>query len=272
MPGLRTGFIDLDSLTAGLQPSELIIIAARPGMGKTTFALNIAEHVAIKDKQKKAVGIFSVEMSKEELIKRFLASIARIDGLALKKGLFKKDDWMKLTNAMEIIRNAPIFVDDRAFKIGEIRSRARKLELELRPTQTPLGLIVIDYIQLLEGTGKFRENRVLDLAEVSKALKILAKDLKIPIVVLSQLNRTSEKSRKGDEPLLSDLRDSGAIEQDADVVAFIHREGYYERSDPDKEKLAKIIIAKQRNGPTGKIDLTYEGKFTRFENAAFHPG
>jgi replicative DNA helicase len=207
-------------------------------------------------------------MSKEELIKRLVSSIARIDGQKLKKGIFdRKNDWMNITNAMEIIRKAPIHVDDNAYKIGELRSRARKLEMELRSTSAPLSLIIIDYIQLLEGSGRYRENRVLDIAEVSKALKALAKDLKIPIVVLSQLSRSVDKGRKDNRPILSDLRDSGAIEQDADVVAFIHREFYYDKTDTVKEKLATLIISKQRNGPTGDINLIYEGKYTRFSNA-----
>jgi replicative DNA helicase len=263
--GLRTGFADFDALTAGLQPSDLIIIAARPSMGKTSLALNIAEHVAINEK--KAVGIFSAEISKEALIKILVASIARIDGLKLRKGIFdSKNDWANITNAIEVIRKAPIYIDDSAYEIGDLHSRARKLEMDLRATSAPLSLIIIDYIQLLEGSGRFSANRALDIAEVSKALKALAKDLKIPIVVLSQLNR-SVYGRKDNRPILSDLRYSGAIEQYADVVVFIHREFYYDKSDLDKQKSANLIIAKNRNGSTGDIDLIFEARYQRFSNA-----
>ncbi|MDR2192161.1 MAG: replicative DNA helicase [Endomicrobium sp.] len=266
VPGLRTGFDKLDEMTAGLQPSELIILAARPSMGKTSFALNIAEHVALKEK--KPVAIFSLEMSKEALMMRFLASNAMVDAQKLRKGRFAPADWSRLTTSAQKISESPIFIDDSSsISVIELRARARKLAAELEAKKTPLSLIMIDYIQIMRGSNKNGnfESRQLEVAEISRSLKGLARDLNIPVIALSQLSRKPEdRGRKDNKPQLSDLRDSGAIEQDADVVAFIHREGYYRREDPDLEKLATLIIGKQRNGPTGDIDLIFEKEYTRF--------
>ncbi|MCL2334682.1 MAG: replicative DNA helicase [Endomicrobia bacterium] len=266
VPGLRTGFDKLDEMTAGLQPSELIILAARPSMGKTSFALNIAEYVALEEK--KPVAIFSLEMSKEALMMRFLASNAMVDAQKLRKGRFAPADWSRLTTSAQKISEAPIFIDDSSsISVIELRAKARKLATELKVKNTPLSLIMIDYIQIMRGSNKNGgfESRQLEVAEISRSLKGLARDLNIPVIALSQLSRKPEdRGRKDNKPQLSDLRDSGAIEQDADVVAFIHREGYYRREDPDLEKAATLIIGKQRNGPTGDIDLVFEKEYTRF--------
>ena len=266
VPGLRTGFDKFDEMTAGLQPSELIIIAARPSMGKTSFGLNIAEHVALKEK--KPVAVFSLEMSKEALMMRFLASNAMVDAQKLRKGRFAPADWSRLTTSAQKISESPIFIDDSSsISVIELRARARKLATELEAKNTPLALIMVDYIQIMRGSNKNGnfESRQLEVAEISRSLKGLARDLNIPVIALSQLSRKPEdRGRKDNKPQLSDLRDSGAIEQDADVVAFIHREGYYNREDPDLEKSATLIIGKQRNGPTGDIDLIFEKEYTRF--------
>ncbi|MCL2485037.1 MAG: replicative DNA helicase [Endomicrobia bacterium] len=267
IPGLRTGFTELDAKTAGLQPSELIILAARPSMGKTSFALNIAEHVALQEK--KPVAIFSLEMSKESLVFRFLSSIARINAHDLRKGRFPASSFVDITNAMHKISESPIYIEDSSdVSVIELRSRARRLATELESKKTPLSLIIIDYIQIMRGSGKYVESRQLEVAEISRSLKGLARDLKVPVIALSQLSRKTEDRGQNKEPQLSDLRDSGAIEQDADVVAFIHREGYYKREDPDLKNSATVIIGKQRNGPTGKIPLVFEEEFTKFSNSS----
>jgi replicative DNA helicase len=265
--GLRTGFKDLDRKTAGLHPSELTILAARPGMGKTAFALNIAEHVAVNEK--KPVAVFSLEMSAESLIMRFLASRAQVEAGKLRTGYFDQSSWSRLTSAAQLIAESPLHIDDTAgLSITELSTRARRLANDLKSKQTPLALIVIDYLQLMRGT-KNNQDRQNEISEISRALKGLARNLKVPVIALSQLSRQTEQSgRKGNKPQLSDLRDSGAIEQDADVVQFIYREGYYDKDDPDKEKLATLMIAKQRNGPLGDVDLIFEGKFTRFYDSA----
>ena len=267
--GLRTGFDDFDKLTSGLQPSELIIIAGRPGMGKTTFALNIAEFVSINSG--KPVAIFSLEMASEALITRFIASIARVDGNTLKSGFFKPNEWPALTTAVQKIGNSPLFISDSTeMSAIQLRAAARKLAMKLEKKGTPLSLIIIDYLQLIKdsGSGKKFESKQIETAEISRSLKALARDLKIPVIALSQLSRQTEQRGKDKRPMLSDLRDSGAIEQDADVVAFVHRDGYYDKDDPDKQNHAEIIISKQRNGATGKIELVYEGKYTKFYNKA----
>lgn len=267
--GLRTGFDDFDKLTSGLQPSELIIIAGRPGMGKTTFALNIAEFVGINSQ--KPVAIFSLEMASEALITRFIASIARIEGSKLKNGYFKPTDWPALTNAATKIGNSPLFISDSTeMSAIQLRAAARKLAMKLEKKGTPLSLIIIDYLQLIKdsGSGKKFESKQIETAEISRSLKALARDLKIPVIALSQLSRQTEQRGKDKRPMLSDLRDSGAIEQDADVVAFVHRDGYYDKDDPDKKNHAEIIISKQRNGATGTIQLVYEGEYTKFYNKA----
>ena len=270
VPGLRTGFTDLDKTTAGLQPSELIIIAGRPSMGKTAFALNIAEYVAVTSKKPQSVAIFSLEMSKEALMMRFLASVAQVSGQDLRKGYFKNSDWPKLTTAMDKIGKASMYICDADMTAIDIRATAKKLATKLEKKGNPLSLIIIDYLQLIRGigNGKKIESKQIETAEISRSLKALAKDLKVPVIALSQLSRSSEKRGKETKPLLSDLRDSGAIEQDADVVAFVHREGYYAKDDPDKKNQAEIIIAKQRNGPVGTVELIFEGEYTKFYNKA----
>lgn len=269
VPGLRTGFTDLDTMTAGLQPSELIIIAARPSMGKTAFALNIAENVAIVEK--KPVAVFSLEMSKESLVMRFLASQSRVKAHDLRKGRFQPSDWGRLTTAAHKISEAPIFIEDSSdLSVIELRARARRLATELEAKKTPLSLIVIDYIQIMRGSSRNAESRQQEIAEISRSLKGLARDLKVPVIALSQLSRkTEDRGRKDNKPQLSDLRESGAIEQDADLVAFIYREGYYNKTDPDVKNNATIIIGKQRNGPVGEIELVFESEYTKFSNKEY---
>ncbi|MDR2709237.1 MAG: replicative DNA helicase [Elusimicrobiota bacterium] len=273
VPGLSTGFIELDKITSGLQDSELIIIAARPSMGKTSFALNIAENVAIARNPGVPTLIFSLEMSAEELMRRMLSSVSGVALQNLRNGNFNKTDaWLSITKAMSRISEAPIYLDKSSMvNIMELRARARRMSMELKNQGTPLGLIIIDYLQMLVGTGRYGSDKVNEVGEISRYLKALAKDLKVPIVALSQLNRSSEKrGTKDNRPVLSDLRDSGAIEQDADVVAFIHRDWYYDRTNVDKEHQATIIVAKQRNGPTGDVTLEFDGSLTRFNNASMH--
>jgi len=266
--GLSTGFADFDSMTTGFHPSELIILAARPSMGKTAFALNIAEHVAVENK--KAVAIFSLEMKKEALMSRFLASLARVNASKLRNGRYNSKDWPKLTTAAEKIAEAPIFIDDDSnIGIIELRLRVRKLAMELMAKGSQLALVIIDYIQFIRGSDRKFESRQQEVSDISRSLKALAKDLDAPVVVLSQLSRrTEEKGRKDNKPQLSDLRDSGAIEQDADLVAMLYREGYYNREDPDLQKKATLIIGKQRNGPTGEINLVFEGEYVKFSDGS----
>jgi replicative DNA helicase len=262
--GVPTGFTDLDELTSGLQPADLIIVAARPSMGKTSLVLNIAQHVGTKTA--KTVGIFSLEMSKEQLFLRMLTAEARIDAQRMRRGYLGERDWGRLSQAIGTLSEAKIFIDDSA-SIGvlEMRAKSRRLAAEHQ-----LDLIIIDYIQLMQGRGKF-ENRTLELASISRSLKALAKELRVPVVVLSQLSRAPE-SRADHRPQLSDLRESGALEQDADVVMFIFREEQYRDADgqPNQEAqgLAEIIIGKQRNGPTGTAKLAFIKEHTRFENLA----
>ncbi|MDR1928794.1 MAG: replicative DNA helicase [Endomicrobium sp.] len=264
--GLSTGFIDFDTKTTGLHAAELIVLAARPSMGKTALALNIAEHVAIIEK--KSVAIFSLEMKQEALMSRFLSSLAKVNICKLRNGQYSSSDWPKLTSAAEKISEAPIFIDDDSnINVLELRVRARKLAVELQTTDKPLSLLIIDYIQFIRGfESKIKfESRQQEVSDISRALKSLAKDLDIPIIVLSQLSRkTEERSRKDNKPQLSDLRDSGAIEQDADIVVMLYREGYYNREDHDIQKKATLIIGKQRNGPIGEINLVFEGEYAKF--------
>jgi replicative DNA helicase len=261
VPGLRTGFNDLDKMTAGLQPSELIIIAARPSMGKTALALNIAEHVAMNEK--KAVAIFSLEMSKESLMLRLLCSAARVNSHNTRQGYISTQNWSKLTTVATKLSEAPIYIDDSSsLNVMELRARARRLATELKVQGKELSLVVIDYIQIMRGIGRV-ESRQQEMADISRSLKGLARDLNIPVVALSQLSRKPEEKGREGKPQLSDLRESGALEQDADVVGFIYREGYYKRDVTDKT--ATLIIAKQRNGPTGDINLIFERDYTRFE-------
>ena len=268
--GLATGFTKLDQLTSGLQKGELIIIAARPSMGKTAFAINIAENAAIQSKA--IVAVFSLEMSKESLLRRMLASQAWVDQRKLQTGFLGREDQQKLQNALEQLIEARLFIDDSAgISLAEMRAKARRL----KQTAGGLDLIVVDYLQLMSATlpaagGKRYENRTQEVSAISRGLKALAKELEVPVVALSQLSRASERRGDDKRPMLSDLRESGSIEQDADVVMFIHREAYYNRteemSESDRAK-SEIIIAKQRNGPTDTALLNFVAKFTRFDNA-----
>jgi replicative DNA helicase len=262
--GLSTGLVDLDRMTAGLQQGELIIVAGRPSMGKTTLVMNMAEHVALEEK--KAVAVFSMEMSGPQLAMRMIGSIGRVDQHQLRTGTFKEDDWPKLVEAVGKLNEAQIYIDDTAgLNVLEVRSRARRLHRQCGG----LSMIVVDYLQLMSGTGGGREeNRATEIAEISRSLKSLAKELKVPVVALSQLNRSVD-ARQDKRPMMSDLRESGAIEQDADVILFIYRDEVY-NATPENAGVAELIIAKQRNGPVGKVPLTFLGKFTRFGNAA-HP-
>ena len=263
--GIRTDFYELDTMTNGLQRSDLIILAARPSMGKTAFALNIAQNVAIKEKV--PVAIFSLEMSKEQLVQRMLCSQAEVDTQRLKNGNMQAKDWDKLTNAMDDFTQAPIFIDDTSgCTLTDIRAKCRRLKME----QKDLGLIVIDYLQLMESSGK--EDRLQQISAISRGLKTLARELNVPVITLSQLNRGVE-SRTDKRPMLSDLRESGAIEQDADIVMFIYRDEYYRKGDDDDETLkaaakgeSEIIIAKHRNGPVGTVKLLFQGNITKFKN------
>lgn len=255
--GVATGFQKFDALTAGLHGGELIIIAGRPSMGKTTLAMNIAENAAIAGKVPTA--IFSMEMSAEQLAFRMIGSIGRVNQSNLRTGRFSDEDWTRINSAVAIMSQAPIFIDDTpALSPTEIRARARRLKRE-----HGLGLIVVDYLQLM-GISGTRENRATEISEISRSLKALAKELNVPIVALSQLNRGVEQ-RTDKRPVMSDLRESGAIEQDADLIAFIYREEVYDPDTPRKG-VADIIIAKQRNGPIGDFHLTFLGEYTRFEN------
>ncbi|HAO20255.1 MAG: replicative DNA helicase [Desulfobacteraceae bacterium IS3] len=259
--GIPTGYTDFDRMTAGLQKSDLIILAARPSMGKTAFALNIARNVAVDAEV--PVAVFSLEMSKEQLSMRMLCSEARVDSSRLRGGFFSKEDWVRLTDAAGMLSEAPIFIDDSAsISAMEIRAKARRLKME-----KDLGLIVIDYLQLMRGRAD-AERRDLEISEISRSLKALAKELNVPVVALSQLNRKLEE--RGDKrPILSDLRESGSLEQDADVVAFIYRDEVYNKDENNPERgKAELIISKQRNGPIGIVPLTFLNIYTRFENAA----
>jgi len=257
--GLPTGFIDLDILTAGFHPSDLIIIAGRPSMGKSSLALNIALHVGSREKI--PVGIFSLEMSKEQLVYRMLCAEARVDAHKLKTGYLGETDWPKLTTAAGVLTESPIYIDDTpAISVLEMRAKARRLKAKYN-----VGLIIVDYLQLVQGRTQI-DNRQQEISEISRSLKALARELNIPIIALSQLSREVEK--RGDKkPQLSDLRESGAIEQDADLVAFVYREEYY-KATPENEGIAEIIIGKQRNGPVGTVKLAFVKKYTRFENLA----
>ncbi|WIW70680.1 MULTISPECIES: replicative DNA helicase [Anaerosinus] len=255
--GLSTGFKDLDKLTSGLQPSDLILIAARPSMGKTAFTLNIASHVGIREK--KAVAFFSLEMSKEQLVQRMICSEAPIDSQRLRVGDLEDRDWTKLIGAADKLASSPIFIDDTpGITVMEMRSKARRLKIE-----HDLQLIIIDYLQLMQGSGsKGSDNRQQEISEISRSLKALARELNVPVIALSQLSRSVE-SRQVKKPMLSDLRESGSLEQDADIVAFLYREDYY---DPDTENknITDIIIAKHRNGPVDTVQLFFHKHFTKF--------
>ncbi len=255
--GVSTGFNDFDDMTSGLQSSDLIIVAGRPSMGKTTFAMNIAENAALKSQL--PVAIFSMEMPGEQLAMRMLSSLGRIDQHKVRTGKLEDEDWPRLTSAVGLLAEAKMFIDDTpALTPNELRARCRRLSRE-----HGLGLVVIDYLQLMQINGS-RENRTNEISEISRNLKSLAKELKVPVIALSQLNRSLEQ-RPNKRPVMSDLRESGAIEQDADVITFIYRDEVYNEDSPDKGT-AEIIIGKQRNGPIGTVRLTFLGRYTRFEN------
>ena len=257
--GLETGFYDLDYKTAGLQPSDLFLIAARPSMGKTAFALNIAQHVAIR--QQKPTAIFSLEMSKEQLANRLLCAEAMLDAQKLRTGDLQDADWNKIIGAMPALSKAPLYIDDTpGITSAEVRAKCRKLKLE-----KGLDLIMIDYLQLMGGSGR-SDSRQQEISEISRSLKALAREMNAPVIALSQLSRACE-SRADHRPMLSDLRESGAIEQDADVVSFLYRDEYY-HPDTEHKNVAEVIIAKQRNGPTGTVMLTWLGQYTKFANAS----
>lgn len=261
--GMPTGYHDFDDMTSGLQASDLVIVAGRPSMGKTTFAMNIAEHVAIKSRA--PVLIFSMEMPGEAIVMRMLSSLCRIDQLRIRTGKLADDDWPRISSTVSMLSDAPMFIDDTpGLSPAEMRARARRLAKEYGR----LGLIVVDYLQLMQVPGH-NENRTAEISEISRSLKGLAKELKVPVIALSQLNRGLEQ-RTDKRPVMSDLRESGAIEQDADLIAFIYRDEVYHENSPDKG-IAEIIIAKQRNGPIGKLRLTFMGQYTCFENFIRQP-
>ena len=258
--GVPTGFADLDKMTSGFQPSDLIIIAARPSMGKTAFALNVARNAAYENT---GVAVFSLEMSKEQLGMRMLSAEARVDSSRLRGGFLGEEDWSRITDAASTLTNLPIFIDDSAsISVTEIRAKSRRLKMNEN-----IGLVIVDYLQLIRGR-RSAERRDLEIAEISRALKALAKELDLPVIALSQLNRKLEE--RGDKrPLLSDLRESGSLEQDSDVVAFIYRDEVYNKDEnnPNRGK-AELIIGKQRNGPVGTVNLAFINRYTRFENLA----
>lgn len=256
--GISTGFTDLDKFTAGLQPGDLIIVAGRPSMGKTSFALNIGEHVAIKENW--PVFVFSLEMGAPQLALRMLGSVGQINQGRLKTGKLEPDDWRKLSDAMDKLRTAPLFIDETAgLNPMELRARARRMA---RHAGDP-GLIIVDYLQLMTATSE-GENRATEISEISRSLKALAKELRVPVIALSQLNRAVE-SRNDKRPLMADLRESGAIEQDADLILGIYRDEQYNKESPDKG-IAEVIILKQRNGPLGTVRTAFRGEYTRFDN------
>jgi len=262
--GLETHYPDLDEMTSGLQKSDLIIVAARPSMGKTSFAMNIAENASVEDG--KTVAVFSLEMSKEALLQRMLCSVARVDSHKFRTGSLWQDDMRKIAQAVEKLTQAPILIDDSpGITVSEMRAKARRL----LQSHGSLDLILVDYLQLMSGGGKRYENRTQEVSAISRGLKALAKELAVPVVALSQLSRAPESRGSGDHrPQLADLRESGSIEQDADVVAFIFREEVYKPDDPELDGVAELIIRKQRNGPTGTVRIAFLKSSTRFESMA----
>ncbi len=256
--GIPTGFTELDRITAGFQRNDLIIVAARPSVGKTAFALNIAQSVAVKTDEN--VAIFSLEMGAQQLVMRMLCAEGNIDAQRLRTGKLTPEDWGKLTMAMGSLSNAGIYIDDTpGVKINEIRSKCRRLKQE-----NGLGMILIDYLQLIQGNGRAGENRQQEVSEISRSLKALARELEVPVIALSQLSRGVE-SRQDKRPMMSDIRESGSIEQDADIVAFLYRDDYYDKESENKN-IIEIIIAKQRNGPTGTVELAFVKEFNKFVN------
>lgn len=260
--GLETGFRDLDAKTAGLQKSDLILIAARPAMGKTAFVLNIAEYVALHSNS--TIALFSLEMSKEQLVKRMLAMNSMVDSQKIRTGDLEDDDWDKLVGSVRKIGNSNLVIDDTSgITASELRSKCRKLKIE-----QGLDLVIIDYLQLMTGAGKRRsDSRQQEISDISRSLKVMARELNVPVIALSQLSRAVE-SRPDKRPMLSDLRESGAIEQDADIVMFIYRDEYY-NPDSEKKGVAEVIVAKQRSGPTGPVELAWLSQYTKFGNLEY---
>jgi replicative DNA helicase len=257
--GLSTGFSDLDKLTTGLQKSDLVIVAGRPSMGKTSFAMNLAENAALESNA--AVAIFSMEMSGEQLIRRMLTSLGRIDAQRVRTGKLTDDDWSRLTSAINLLDRTSVHIDDTpGLTPSEIRARCRRLAAQ---HDGKLGLVIIDYLQLMT-LGGSSENRATELSTITRALKGLAKEINVPVIALSQLNRSLEQ-RTDKRPVMSDLRESGSIEQDADLIMFIYRDEVY-NDETDAKGIAEIIISKQRNGPIGTVKLTFLGQYTKFEN------
>ncbi|MGE6606326.1 replicative DNA helicase [Halomonas sp. NPDC076908] len=261
MTGLSTGFRDLDEMTTGLQPSDMVVIAGRPSMGKTTFAMNLVEHAVISSD--KPVMVFSMEMPAESLMLRMLSSLGRIDQTRVRTGQLEDEDWPRLTSAVNLLKDKQLFIDDTAaLSPNEMRSRLRRVVRE----HGNIALVMIDYLQLMQIPG-FNENRTGEISEISRSLKGLAKEFNCPVVALSQLNRSLEQ-RPNKRPVMSDLRESGAIEQDADVIAFVYRDEVYNPDNPDNQGIAELIIGKQRNGPIGTVHMAFIGKYTRFEDLA----
>jgi len=265
LTGTGSGFRQLDELTAGFQKSNLVVLAARPGMGKTSLALNIAAHVGIQERA--PVAIFSLEMSREEVTTRLMCAEGKVDSKRLRRGALDGGDWEKLTNASSKLYDAPIYVDDTAGVTPiEIKAKSRRLKSRLKGE---LGLVIVDYLQLMGGTAKV-ENRVQEISQISRSLKLIARDLDVPVLAISQLSRAVE-ARSDKRPVLSDLRESGSIEQDADLVMFVYRDDYYDDQSDDKGT-AELIMAKHRNGPLDTVKLAYVGRYTRFDNLARHGG
>jgi replicative DNA helicase len=258
LTGVPSGYPDIDKLTSGFQPGELVIIGGRPSMGKSAFAVNIAENAAVRFKI--PVAIFSLEMSEQQLVQRLLASQGDVPLYRLRSGGLAREDWPRLISAASLLSSAPIWIDDSAAPtVLEIRAKCRRLRSEQK-----LGLVLIDYLQMIRPFGR-AENRVQEISQITRALKALSKELEVPVIALSQLSRASEQRAGTDKrPQLSDLRESGSVEQDADVVMFVYREEYYKRDDPTLKGRATIILAKQRNGPVGDIDMTFESEYTKF--------
>jgi replicative DNA helicase len=256
--GVPSGFVDLDKLTSGFQPSELVIIAARPSMGKTALCLNIATHAAVEGQ---GVAIFSLEMSRDQLVQRMLTSEARVDSQRVRQGGLRDADFTNLARAAGVLQSCPVWIDDTpSLSLLEMRSKARRLKAD-----NDIKMVVVDYLQLMR-SPEYAENRVQEISDISRSLKALARELAVPVVALSQLSRASEQRGGERRPILSDLRDSGAIEQDADLVLFIHRPEYYDREDESKKGLADIMLAKNRNGPTGDVQLRFSREYTRFDS------
>ncbi len=256
--GVPSGFVDLDRLTSGFQPSELVIVAARPSMGKTAFCLNIATHAAVEGE---GVAIFSLEMSRDQLVQRMLTAEARVDSQRVRQGGLRDADFTNLARAAGVLQSCPVWIDDTpSLSLLEMRSKARRLKAD-----NDIKMVVVDYLQLMR-SPEYAENRVQEISDISRSLKALARELAVPVVALSQLSRASEQRGGERRPILSDLRDSGAIEQDADLVMFIHRPEYYDREDESKKGLADIMLAKNRNGPTGDVQLRFSREYTRFDS------